>query len=78
MIDKYKTCKDCPDRSVRCHNTCEGYLERVKHNKELAERRRKEAIMKEYEFEKNNKIRIKATKDFQRSRNRGRELTSFL
>lgn len=72
MHDKYKSCKDCPDRSVRCHSTCEGYLERVQHNKELAEHRRKEAIMKEYEFEKNTKIRIRATRDFQRSRNRGR------
>lgn len=32
LIDKFKTCKDCPDRcaSPNCHMTCEGYLHRVK------------------------------------------------
>ena len=61
MIDKYKTCKDCPDRTIspNCHSTCEGYLERVKHNKELAEHRRKEAIITEYEFEKKIKSESK-------------------
>ena len=36
MFDKFKTCKDCPDRSVEpnCHSTCEGYIARCKQNEE--------------------------------------------
>lgn len=42
MIDKFKTCKDCPDRSIspNCHNTCEGYLERCRKNEERKKRER--------------------------------------
>lgn len=30
MCDKFKTCQNCPDRSIHpnCHTTCEGYLYR--------------------------------------------------
>lgn len=34
MIDKYKTCKDCPDRVVGCHADCEGYQFRHKEREE--------------------------------------------
>lgn len=43
MNDKFKSCKDCPDRSVtpNCHSTCEGYLYRVKKREELNAKRKK-------------------------------------
>lgn len=44
MVDKYETCKDCPDRVVQpnCHSTCEGYLARRKKYDEANEKRFKE------------------------------------
>lgn len=41
-FDKYKTCKDCPDRSVNpaCHDTCDGYKFRCQKQKEINDRRR--------------------------------------
>lgn len=52
MIDKFKTCKDCPDRSVQpnCHSTCEGYLHRCKVNEELREKRRKIRDEKDFRY----------------------------
>lgn len=38
-FDKYRTCKDCPDRVVGCHADCEGY--QFRHNENM-ERLRKE------------------------------------
>ena len=34
-MDKFKSCQDCPDRSIEpnCHETCEGYLFRCEENK---------------------------------------------
>ncbi len=31
MHDKFKSCKDCPDRCAdpNCHDTCEGYQKRA-------------------------------------------------
>ena len=42
MFDKFKTCKDCPDRSINppCHETCEGYLFRCQKQKEINDKRR--------------------------------------
>ena len=39
MFDKYKSCKDCPDRTVEpnCHTTCEGYLFRCQKTLESKE-----------------------------------------
>lgn len=34
-FNKYETCKDCPDRAVGCHSTCEGYKHRCQKQKEL-------------------------------------------
>lgn len=36
-------CKDCPDRVVGCHSTCEKYIAFRKYRDELLERRTKEA-----------------------------------
>lgn len=38
-FDKTKSCKNCPDRVIGCHGTCEGYEFRCK---EGEEKRRKE------------------------------------
>lgn len=75
MIDKFKTCKDCPDRTIspNCHSTCEGYLYRVRKNKEIAEERKAEAIRRGYEFDKSSKYRIKMLKAAQSRRNRKRK-----
>lgn len=74
MIDKYKTCKDCPDRSIspNCHSICEGYLDRVRKNKEISETRRKQLSTIEYEFDKNSKLQKKKVMDLKRNRNRKR------
>lgn len=39
-FDKYKTCKDCPDRASGCHDGCEGYKARCQKQKEINETRR--------------------------------------
>lgn len=72
MIDKYKTCKDCPDRIMGCHSTCEGYLQRKQHNKKIADERKSDAIMSGYEFDQNSKYHTRKMKDLQRNRNRKR------
>lgn len=33
-MDKYKTCKDCPDRSLTCRKGCDGWLYREQKKKE--------------------------------------------
>lgn len=46
-MDKTKSCKDCPDRSVEpnCHMTCEFYLDRLnKHAEEVHERKKEVEI----------------------------------
>ena len=42
MFDKYKTCKNCPDRSIDppCHETCEGYKARCQEQKRINDNRR--------------------------------------
>jgi hypothetical protein len=68
MIDKEKTCKDCPDRVVGCHSSCEGYLHRVQRNKVIAENRKADAIMKGYDYDKHCKINAQRIKDIQRGK----------
>ena len=38
--DKYKTCKDCSDREVGCHGTCEGYQFRCQEREEIRKKER--------------------------------------
>ena len=48
-LEKYKTCADCPDRTiepVNCHMTCKGYIHRQKQSIELKQKR---AAEKEYD-----------------------------
>ena len=42
-MDKFKTCKDCPDRTIEpnCHENCEGYNYRKSENEKLYEERKK-------------------------------------
>lgn len=49
-IDKSKTCKDCPDRTVfpNCHDACEGYLERCNKRKAIAEKMKQENLFLAY------------------------------
>ena len=39
-MDKFKTCKACPDRVVGCHSTCEGYQFRCKEREEFLRKER--------------------------------------
>lgn len=39
-MDKFKTCKACPDRVVGCHGTCEGYQFRCKEREEFLRKQR--------------------------------------
>ena len=50
QIDKFKTCKGCPDRSIHpnCHTSCEGYLHRVERQEAINKKRRQEADYDNY------------------------------
>ena len=52
-------CKDCTERTVGCHSTCEGYMEyKIKHSKAkdlLDESRRVDRIHQEYVFKQRTK-----------------------
>ena len=69
MQDKFKTCQNCPDRTVKpnCHTTCEGYLERCKKFEAIREAKKRyadtvsfdvEVAKKVYDINKKNKRRI--------------------
>lgn len=55
MIDKFKTCQNCPDRCIEpnCHTTCEGYLARKKMYEKISEARRNRTIMSRLSFTPN-------------------------
>ena len=40
-------CKDCPDRVVGCHSTCEKYIEYRKERDKFLEERMKETRLKD-------------------------------
>lgn len=46
-FDKYKSCKDCPDRTVTpaCHDTCDGYKFRCQKQKEINDNRRASKVV---------------------------------
>lgn len=54
MIDKYKTRKDCPDRTIspNCHSTCEGYLDRKRKQEKIKANRQKYSEYDSYMFDK--------------------------
>lgn len=45
-------CKECGERSVTCHQTCERYLGFVERNEAERRERRKEVGVRAYESEK--------------------------
>lgn len=51
---KFRTCQNCPDRSVEpnCHMTCEGYLFRCEKLKKAKEGR--EDTIEYYDFKKHS------------------------
>ena len=48
-------CKDCPDRQVNCHSTCEKYIEFKKESDRLREERFAKGEANRYEIERNNR-----------------------
>ena len=50
-------CKDCPDRHINCHSSCERYAEYKKKNNEQREKDYKERLvtMQLYEMEQERK-----------------------
>lgn len=59
MIDKFKTCKDCPDRTIQpnCHTTCEGYLARCKKNEEIRKAKAEDYDMRQFDGARTNNLR---------------------
>ena len=57
-MNKYETCKDCPDRTVQpnCHMTCEGYEARQKKRQEANDKRLAESIMTDFQYREKQKI----------------------
>ena len=53
----YAPCKDCPDRHIKCHASCERYVEYKKKNNEQREKDYKERLvtMQLYEMEQERK-----------------------
>ena len=59
MNDKFKTCKDCPDRQIEpnCHMHCEGYLCRTKRSKEISEKKKQEVAFNSYKVDRIQKTK---------------------
>ena len=53
MIDKFKTCLNCPDRSINpnCHTACEGYIHRCKLNEERRKKRLEDTMFKDFQID---------------------------
>lgn len=62
-MNKFKTCKDCPDRTVEpnCHDKCKGYKARQEQNAKLVEAKRKDRDFTSFKVEAVEKT-IAATK----------------
>ena len=58
-FDKSKTCKNCPDRTAipNCHDDCEGYLERCKKQRAIAEKNKQESDFEQYIFDAIERVR---------------------
>ena len=52
-MDKFKTCKDCPDRVTEpnCHDTCRGYKYRQEQKRKINEAKHKEVDYKSFKIE---------------------------
>lgn len=47
---KKAPCKDCPDRQLRCHSTCEKYLAFDKERKKLNKLKHEDAVARCYDY----------------------------
>ena len=65
-FDKFKSCKDCPDRVGGCHDTCNGYISRCQEREEI---RKKEKATKLAPTEHHEKIVIDYYKRKKKFRN---------
>ena len=54
---QFKSCINCKDRKVGCHSICEKYLNEVKENEKLKEKKRIENNIRGYISTKYSKIR---------------------
>ncbi len=50
-------CKDCEDRKLRCHSTCERYLDFKAKNEKRLEEKHKQSIMDSYALNKSARFR---------------------
>ena len=48
-------CKDCPDRQIGCHSTCEKYIEFKKENDKLRKERFIQNQITQYAIEANDR-----------------------
>ena len=56
-------CKNCAERSIRCHSTCDKYREFAEENNRMRENKYRENEIITYNIEKYNKaVRIKSKK----------------
>ena len=58
-------CKDCPNRQVGCHSTCEKYIEYKKESDRLREERRVRCEANQFIREENER-KYKRTKNYKR------------
>lgn len=65
-MDKFKTCKDCPDRKLHCHSTCEGYIKRNEEAEKVRNKRANENSFAEYQREAS--VRMKTRRNYRRKR----------
>lgn len=48
--------RDCPDRSITCHSTCERYLDYFAENEKIRKAKQREHDIAVYDIDKSNKI----------------------
>ena len=68
MHDKFKSCKDCPDRTAvpNCHTTCEGYKAQQEKWATIRENRNKYQEERGFHFALTEKLTTQSLKKKQR------------
>ena len=63
-MNKFKTCKDCPDRTVEpnCHDTCKGYKARQEQKAKVIEAKRKDRDFNDFKIEAVEKTKAAVAK----------------
>ena len=62
------TCKDCPDRTVGCHISCETYAEFVAANEAVKAEKKKQMILEKASYEHAQRAREGYKRDAKRRR----------